>query len=276
MISINLMGGVGNQLFQWALGVSLEQNDSVQYTTNHFSRDRVRFYMLDQLGLDLRLVDHGEEPVIHEGSLRFKPEILDVNNCTLNGYWQSEKYLKRVEYKVKSRLFQNNFKIGDGTAKVLEEIVAANSCFIHVRRSDTLSARGLSFHGLIDLDYYNKAADYVRERIPDVRFFVFSDDHDWVRQNMTASDMTIVDFNKMSGITQPDNEVTKQLGGREVEDLFLMSQCRNAIIPNSSFGWWGAWLGDYGQGRIVVCPERWFVSTEADSTDICPERWIRF
>jgi hypothetical protein len=267
------MGGLGNQLFQYALGRSLEQNDSVQFSTKHFENDPARFYMLDQAGLDLPLVNRSDTPTIREGNMRFNPSILDTKNASLLGYWQCEKYFLRVKDRIKKELFSDPFGAHPGTAKLFFEIKKrASPAFLHIRRSDTLSKRSIIFHGLIGLDYYNAAANYIRERVPGVHFYVFSDDPEWAHANMTSEDMTVVDCNPMSGEVQPDFEVRKSTGGREAEDLFLMSLCRHGVISNSSFSWWGAWLGEQPDS-VVVRPAKWFLTDQVDSTDICPDRW---
>ena len=163
------MGGTGNQLFQYALGRSLEQNDAIQFATSHFTGDPARMYMLDQLGLDdLLVVPRGDERVIHEGPMPFKPEILEVKNCVLNGYWQTEKYFLRVQDRVRREIFSApGFFMGEKTIAVADKIKRApNSAFLHVRRSDNLSKRALMYHGMLDGVYYRDGVAYIRERAP--------------------------------------------------------------------------------------------------------------
>jgi Glycosyl transferase family 11 len=115
------------------------------------------------------------------------------------------------------------------------------------------------------MDYYNAAMSYVREREPEVRFFIFSDDPDWCRSTFPHD--TVVGHNGWgSGNRGP---------ATEHEDLYLMSLCNHAVICNSTFGWWGAWLGDEvtRRPRIVVSPEKW--SVDGKPRDIVPERWIK-
>lgn len=281
MITINLMGGTGNQLFQYALGRSLARNDDVQFAVSHFIGDSARMYMLDQLGLELPLVLRGSGPVVHEGTMPFKPEILDVKNVVLNGYWQSEKYFKRVRSTIQNEIFTNNFCLNQKSLD-LEKMI--NSCeysaFLHIRRSDALSKRALMYHGMLDGQYYRDGVAYIRERVPNVQFFVFSDDPDWCIEQPEFSDMIVVSHNRMSGTTDANGIITKKPGGREVEDLYLMSLCRHAVVANSTFSWWGAWSSAWQgdeEGRIVTAPKKWFLPTPntPDPRDIFPPSWVQ-
>lgn len=279
MICINLCGGTGNQLYQFALGRSLEQNDSVQFCTKGLDNDPARMYLLDQLGLDLPLVKRTRSLEIVEGDMRFDPKILDTKNITLTGYWQTEKYFKRVENRIRKEIFQHPFRISDDTARIADQITyCPNSTSMHIRRSDNLAKRALVFHGMLPDEYYLRATMRILEHFPNAHFFVFSDDPDWCKDKFLSPAYTVVDCNRMSGTFDADGIITKRPGGREVEDLYLMSLCRHAIIANSSFSWWGAYLGDKGVDlkHTVIAPKTWFVPNgrTPNSTDIVPERWI--
>jgi hypothetical protein len=279
VITVNLCGGAGNQLFQYALGRSLESlQNSVQYSVGQFDLDPARCYLLDSFGLSISIVKHSSGTILHEGSLQFKPEILRTypEDITLNGFWQSEKYFERVQQRIRGEVF-SDMKMGLQTLAVRDIIISQpNSAFLHVRRSDSLAARALCYHGLIGLDYYLAAAEHIRSQVPDVRFFVFSDEPQWCEHNFPG--MTVVKHNGWSGTVNEWGIITKQPGGMEHEDMYLMSLCRHAVVSNSTFGWWGAWLNaKEGQERVVVAPKTWFLpeANGADSTDIVPERWAR-
>jgi hypothetical protein len=114
--------------------------------------------------------------------------------------------------------------------------------------------------------WYAEAMLYIAERVRNVRFFVFSDDPQFCKT--AFPECRVVDHNKPgSGESGP---------GKEHEDLYLMALCDHAIIPNSSFGWWGAYLGDAnGKDRIVIAPKVWFRKEGLRSEDIIPERWVK-
>jgi hypothetical protein len=114
------------------------------------------------------------------------------------------------------------------------------------------------------MEYYQKAIQRIQDSAHP-KFFVFSDDPDWCRETF-PKDFTIVGHNK------PGNG---QSTGAENEDLWLMKLCRHAIIANSAFSWWGAWLGDTQKGRMVIAPKRWFANPSINSDDIVPNRWTK-
>jgi hypothetical protein len=282
VITIKLMGGLGNTMFQYALGRSLETNapGQIVFDASWFQGGVTRTLLLGDLGLSPRyggFVGH----LVDEGGLRFNPEILKYGSGSqvyLRGYWQTEKYFERIQNQLRPE-FINGIRLGDGTRRAAELITRTPvSAFIHVRRSDNLAPAGLTFHGLLDPRTYQQAgADYIRVRVPGVHFFVFSDDPEWCHANMQAPDTTIIDCNPMSGTCDANGHIQRGRVGREVEDLYLMSLCRHAVIANSSFSWWGAWLNKEQGDRIVVAPKAWFAvgPNVADSTDIVPERWVR-
>jgi len=164
-------------------------------------------------------------------------QLLDLNpgriRVTLNGYWSDEEYfvkhsgLIRKELAVPPPKDERNLKLGD-------EISSANTVFIHARR--------VNYPTLISADYYREALKSLRQRLADPEFVVFSDDPAWTKENIDFGDSPVrwVEHN----------------ADDELADLWLMTRCRHAVIANSSFSWWGAWLGgDVSSGRIIFAPE---------------------
>jgi hypothetical protein len=281
-ITIKIMGGLGNQIFQWAFGRALEISapGQVQYDISWFDGNVSRTYLLSEIGLrNLKLVRGSTGRIVDEWTLRYCPEILKlaVGNVFLRGYWQCEKYFEHIQQQIRSEVFQG-MTLGEGTKAVADQITKmSHSAFLHVRRSDNRTPGSGAFHGLISKEYCLTAVNYIRERVPDVHFFVFSDEPEWCKENFTG--MTIVDCNPMSGTVNSDGSVTRGKPGREVEDLYLMSLCEHGIVSNSSFSWWGAWLNprEEKQDRIIVAPKAWFVvgAERADSSEIPPAWWTR-
>ena len=113
---------------------------------------------------------------------------------------------------------------------------------VHVRRGDYLDPKhGGIYEGICTREYYEEAMGRIRERWPDARFFLFSNDPDWIRRNLGGEGRILV---------EGGSEETGYL------DLYLMSQCCHAVIANSSFSWWGAWLIENPQ-KMVIAPSRW-------------------
>lgn len=281
MITINLLGGTGNQLFQWAFGRYIQaQGPEVQFDPRQVMTSSARCYMLEPLGLKLKLgwpTPPDRWRTITEPDLLYRPELLDFDyNTVYQGYWQCEKYFKSIEEKLRAEI-QLGLNATPYALEIADQIRSANvSAFIHIRRSDNLSQRSILFHGVMGADYYDRALSMIRD-YNRVKIFVFSDDSEYIKANMTDPDMIVVET-PWCGIVRPDNEIEVRPGqGREHEDLWLMSLCNHGITANSSFSWWGSWLGDGDPtGRLIVTPKNWFTpNVNAMSRDIVPDRWIR-
>ena len=161
----------------------------------------------------------------------------DNSPDALSGYWQGEKYF--CHDVVRSEFSKSNPLFED-------------TCFIGVRRSDYLLPERINYHGVMPIEYYDLAMSYVRERVPNVKFVCFADDWQWAY----------------------DHFGLRAIHNGDATDIWLMARCPYAIIANSSFHWWGAWLGPQ---NIVVAPKRWFATPNPspDCLDIVPERWTR-
>lgn len=258
MIIVDLMGGLGNQLFQWALGVGLQSRGrQVSYDSSRLGPDKHRKFELAFLGVNP--VSSYCARTVYEPSLCFHSEVFEQDHVRLSGYWQSEKYFANVDRGIRAK-FHAAY-----SSTLLPAIQAEpNSVFLHIRRTDYLAESSLKFHGLLNLNYYGAAMNAVKARVPDAKFFVFSDDPEWCRNQFFSGDyITVVDSSSPQ------------------EDMLLMSYCRHGILANSSFSWWGSWLNplesDKPYDRIVIAPRQWFAAEhmQAQSQDIVPERWMR-
>lgn len=290
MVITNLIGGLGNQLFQYALGRALSlSNDAPlkldisgfesyklrRYSLSHFNvvaetataeeLERSRragasrlFRLASRLGV---LPDSLRFNTVVERGFQFQPEVLGVRgNVYLDGYWQSEKYFKHIEDVIRTDFTLRSEPDPVG-AKLSEVIASSNSVSIHVRRGDYATNPEITkIHGLCSPEYYRAAIDELTKTVTAPHFFVFSDDPDWCRENLrTQHAVTFVSDNKSL---------------KDYEELWLMSLCKHHVIANSSFSWWGAWLGRH-PGKMVFAPEPWFQTRERDTRDLIPEGWRR-
>lgn len=251
---VRLTGGLGNQLFQWAFGrtTSLKKGWPLQF---HWSKSCFD-YALDKYAMDIELAEPSQNSLtFDETTFRYDPTIEGLPDGYYRGYWQSEKYF---DHELVRRELILKQVPGSLTVKLGEYLARHNSVFIHVRRGDYLQAA--DYHGLLGTDYYNSAADYISKHVPGAEFYVFSDDLEWCREHLSGK-FKILGFP----------------GSSHDDELYLMSRCEHAIIANSTFSWWGAWLGDADpEDRIVIAPQRWFgEASGVDGTDIVPERWVR-
>lgn len=264
---VRLFGGMCNQMFQYAFGrsVSSVRKEPLFFEPWYLGPGCARAYSLGAFNVNVSWADGVEGPAYFESRFRFDPRVYSAApGSHFKGYWQTEKYFDdRI---VRKELTLRN-PIGAESQRVAENILSGPSAFVHVRRTDYLKPRAAACHGNMGMDYYTAAMNFVREREPEVKFFIFSDDPDWCRSAFPFD--TVVGHNGWgSGDRGPSTEH---------EDLYLMSLCNHAVICNSSFGWWGAWLGDEvtRRPRIVVGPRQWFVRPGMESRDIMPERWMK-
>jgi hypothetical protein len=159
-------------------------------------------------------------------------------------------------------ILREDFKLKQEPAlnikNLYKEISGCNSLCIHVRRGDFI---GNKEHEVVDNDYYKKAMIIMEKEVLIDKIYVFSDDIDWCKENMS--------FN------HPVFFVDNSLSGQKGEGhMYLMSGCKNFIIPNSTFSWWGIWLSS-NENKKVVAPKIWSKDPYADVSDIILNEWIK-
>jgi hypothetical protein len=290
LIISHIIGGLGNQMFQYAAGraLSLKRGDQFRLDVSDFSGyslhqgfelqrvfgcavetatpaevHRVLGWQLPsgiRRGLSrLGVTAFRSNSSIAEPYFHYWPEINNVpQDCYLVGYWQSEKYFKDVTSVIRSD-FTFKEPLVKQNAAVAKQINQVNAVSLHVRRGDYASnSRTTATHGLCSLEYYSNAIKYVAERIEEPVFFIFSDDVEWVKENL-----------KMK---LPCRYVEHNQGMDSYNDMHLMSLCQHHIIANSSFSWWGAWLNP-NQDKLVVAPKRWFVN-DSNVEDLFLQGWV--
>ena len=294
MIITKLMGGLGNQMFQYAAArsLALEKNTWVYLDPSFLYEDSTgkwtqREYELGVFNIKykfersgrinfLRRLDTSRVwrkmsktvlwpfPFQHfaEPDAKFHPEVFSYpRNTYLYGYFQSEKYfIKHAETIRRDFSFVEEAK--ERNAETLASIRSSNSVSVHVRRGDYVTLKSASeFHGMMGLDYYRAGTEFIMSRMQgDPEFFIFSDEPEWVKANLKVpGKATYIDWNS---------------GKASFEDMRLMSNCRHHVIANSSFSWWGAWLNP-DKEKMVVAPKLWFSDSKRDSSDIIPETWTR-
>lgn len=198
---------------------------------------------------------------VKEKLFHFDPEILILsNNIYLDGRWQSEKYFSDIE-----EIIRREFSIEtpqQGKDKEMANLIAScEAVSLHIRRGDYVTNPGISkMLGICELDYYYRCVDHILQVVKKPHFFIFSDSMKWVRENLKLPGSAIfIDHN----------------GARKnYEDLRLMSQCKHHIIANSSFSWWGAWLGRNDK-KIIIAPKKWFNDPGFETKDLIPRSWMK-
>lgn len=279
MIIVKVWGGIGNQLFQYVFGQYLHHRfgEEVCYDDNSFvSVDRLRKRELDALSANV-VYDNRCVFSRHRGMsnrlLRFMfqlsprhhfikeghplPKIYHASHVYFfQGYWQDINYYEWLQENVPS------FAISSRRfPKELEEIKklilsVSESTSVHVRRGDYFTPKLINTFGVCDAPYFERAMKKVLEEKPMTQFFVFSDDLEWVKNNVSLPETAVL---------VPNYEIS------QFAYIELMSLCRNHIISNSSFSWWGAVLNNQ-VGTMVISPRRWLLTTDRT---IAKKEWIK-
>lgn len=292
MIIAELRGGLGNQMFQYACGRSkaIQLKTEIRVDTRTLEQSfgnnnfTAREFELDIFKAKIKVANKKElapfSPTIillkiwykwlknyryHvETSFKYNDLFDALNgNILICGFWQTEKYFLKYENVIREEFIFHKPKNNQTLA--LEYIInQSNAVSIHVRRGDYVSLKSASsFHGLADLQYYKNAILALEKTTAKPIYFVFSDDTQWVKENLIGKrkDMIVVEHNK---------------GKDSWQDMYLMSKCKHNIIANSSFSWWGAWLNNNNQ-KIVIVPNQWFAMEENNNQtyDLIPPSWIR-
>jgi len=279
MIVTHLFGGLGNQLFQFAIGKSLAARLGVELRLDarYFDIPRPDELCIHHFGHQTQNVERSLLPatrqeglipyiagklrgmpfqMFKESGLAYDPAFEALGDDTyLKGYWQSERYFRDHADLVRASLDIVTPPTPEN-ARLLNELSGVLAISLHVRRGDYVSnPKFNATHGTCDLDYYRRAADLVAQRSQrDVVFYAFSDEPDWVRENLKLPhEMRIVSHNGPQ---------------HNYEDIRLMRHCTHHIIANSSFSWWGAWLNPYPD-KMVVTPSRWLLIRRCKSMIFC-------
>lgn len=252
MITVKLLGGLGNQMFQRAFGIALEARGyEVEYNKTALIPGTHREYSLDGFRGTVKLNERAFPNNIYEDGMRFNPAMLSPEDGGMMvGYWQTERYFEGVEEQVRNA-FVPRAPFSDYAYSILQDIKRGDSLSLHVRRQDYVGLE--HFHGMPTLEWYKNAVEFMHIYNKSPRVFVFSDDPEWCKEKFLGS--TIVQ------------------GTNKFEDLQLMSWCKHAILANSSFSWWGAWLRE--NPGMTVAPKEWFADPKVDFSDIVPKRWVR-
>lgn len=294
MILVRLMGGMGNQMFQYAFGFYLSSVNKTELKLdltlvldrNSKNEHAVyRNYNLDQFAVSTKHAHAGEInrfntdpalPLFKKAFLKirkifsssitliqdahiYNPKHLNANdNTCIVGRWQSERYFEPVKQELKKQ-FQFKNALSEKNKIIAGKICEGNSVAIHVRRGDYVT-NGLYALGIgaLNKKYYEDAIQLIKSRVAEPFFYIFSEDVEWCKKNIHVENCTFV--------IQDDAIHSSEY------DLHLMSLCKHQIISNSTFAWWGAWLSEK-ENSIIVAPGNWARSNEYIPPFIVPDRW---
>lgn len=296
---MRLAGGMGNQMFQYAAAYAVAKREVRELILDarwllmdsedsmHVRRD----YSLEVFGLDNAIcigdnlgieIPYGPETITAAENIssrirrklgisglyiepKFEYSPIPGNACSperyLVGFFQSQNYFKDCVDDIRA-IFDTSKLISSSGKSLFAEIVSQPSICLNVRRGDFVNnPRSASFHGAMDASYYIEAVKRLRQESGATAVFTFSDDIDWC-----ASELGVINDIQFVG---------HDFAGLHFgEYLALMSACQYFVIPNSTFGWWAAWLSKAPPQQIIV-PKAWFRDSAVDVSDLLPAEWIR-
>jgi len=292
MNTIRIYGGLGNQMFQYALYIAFRERGirtrlsflRFLYEPHHHGLELWKAFdlplsMSQRVGCELMVKG---EPFYRNGlcewlfrviiprfeaagrifyrdkeEFSYDPLVFQQEGSLIEGIWQVENYFKACRSEL-LREFRFRLSPAPEIRALVEKLQSTSSVSLHIRRGDYYSNDYAGTHSVLDtLAYYRNAINYIRERVTSPEFFVFSDDIPWVKEHLPLADATYVDQNR---------------GDRSFLDMYLMTLCRHNITANSTFSWWGAWLNT-NAGKIVTIPDVWLRGR--DCPGIYPEGWIK-
>ncbi len=297
MVIIRMTGGLGNQMFQYALYLKLcSMGKEVKFDdfTEYEGRE-ARPVMLWAFGIDYPKATREELNRVTDGFLKlthrirrklfgrksleyhekdgnYDEQVLTKEPAYLTGYFQSEKYFVDIKGKVRAA-FTFSEKIWSKTDEVvkkkvkmyLERIRSCTSVSVHIRRGDYLENEDV-YGGICTEEYYYGGLEKILNVFPEAVFFLFSNDAAWVAEWVKDLSAKLEISQERFVVVEGTTEDTGYF------DMLLMSKCKHHILANSSFSWWGAWLND-SKDKLVIAPSKWFNNQEL--RDIYTENMIR-
>lgn len=277
MIIVNLCGGLGNQMFQYAFARNIQKlrgekiildisdlcndsNPSRKYSLDHFvlnenialEKSKKYKHIYDSRNIFIRGFQHISPEITYSIMSNFGVYIWDYasykvvsilnkyKNVYLHGYWQSELYFPNCK-----EILQHEFQIkkpdfDKQNFELISELRSAGSVCVHIRRTDFLSPQNALM--VCGNDYYIKAMEYIEHKIKNPVYYVFSDDIDDVKRNFDFNGRNV----KYVGNNNPD-----------YIELSIMAECKYFIIANSTFSWWASYLSDSDE-KIIAAPSVWY------------------
>jgi hypothetical protein len=286
MIIVRIIGGLGNQMFQYAFFKNLKAKyPDVKCDIQGYKKYKLHSGFSLQTTFNIEIDQASPAEIdsvtnIHRSNIfsKIKRKIFgnlpnhiienDFNwempdstgDLYLDGYWQSEKYFG--DHATLKSDFKFNHRSDSKNQETEDRITSCHSVSMHIRRGDYI---GNKVHVKLDEEYYNNSIILIKNHVEDAVFFIFSDDVFWVRQSLLPRLKLTTDFIIVEKDTLfPDN------------DMRLMALCRHNIIANSSFSWWGAWLNGNDK-KLVIAPKQWYTNPTMNSRqmDQIPRVWMK-
>ena len=299
MIAVNVNAGLANQMFHYAFGRGLINKgydvffDQINFRyrkewifenirlqdafpnieIKEMPKGKFKWICIHETnkvskGLRLIMINFhnliGDEKYIFETDYGYISDIEGkiTKNCILKGFWQSEKYFAHCKDDIRKQFSFLPFDEKKNIA-IMNKMEKENSVAIHLRKGADYLQSELMGKGLCGVEYYIKAIEYIKQNVDNPVFYVFTDNPEWVKNNLPKFDYILVDWNEVAG-------------KKNFRDMQLMSCAKHNIIANSTYSWWGAWLNP-NHNKIVIGPTKFFnpINKIFSSSDIMCEDWVR-
>ena len=299
MIAVNVNAGLANQMFHYAFGRGLINKgydvffDQINFRyrkewifenirlqdafpnieIKEMPKGKFKWICIHETnkvskGLRLIMINFhnliGDEKYIFETDYGYISDIEGkiTKNCILKGFWQSEKYFAHCKDDIRKQFSFLPFDEKKNIA-IMNKMEKENSVAIHLRKGADYLQSELMGKGLCGVEYYIKAIEYIKQNVDNPVFYVFTDNPEWVKNNLPKFDYILVDWNELAG-------------KKNFRDMQLMSCAKHNIIANSTYSWWGAWLNP-NPNKIVIGPTKFFnpINKFFSSSDIMCEDWVR-
>lgn len=288
-IIIKVQGGLGNQLFQYALyewlkvegkNVYLDINSYLLRNRgladcfhNGYELEKVFRINAEYASRKLILKVYGpywnyfykiiEKVKGKKGSVVMDigfdysntDSLLRLKEAYLDGYWNSFIIADKIRDDLLNKLLFDTDSFSPNNRELLSFVRDNYSVSIHVRHGDYLKLSNV--YPILEMDYYNKAIQFFKSKNENAKFIVFSDDIPWCKKNFIGSEFFLVDWNT---------------GSDSFIDMCLMSECHHNIIANSTFSFWAAWLNQ-NYGKIVIRPQKYY-NNSMNTEELFPKEWI--
>ncbi len=288
MIKIKINWWLWNQMFQYAYIKALSLRNNIKFKLDiSWFKNYFRPFELDILNIERNYCYKKEIPFYEniysknkyinffinklkilikklnpehfiENQFNFNKDFININNWYIEWYFYTEKYFKKYKNQIKQD-FKFLKKISNNNIHILNKIKKTNSVGIHVRRWDYIENKKTNkIHWVCNINYYKESINYIEKKINKPRFFIFSDDIEWCKNNLWINWIYII-WNTWE---------------KSWEDMKLMSKCKHNIIANSSFSWWWARLNN-NKNKIVIAPKKWLNNKNINTNDVIPNNWIK-
>lgn len=283
MTTVKVFGGLGNQMFQYAIGkvVAKRKQEDLFLDITWFNRKKNRQFELDHFHLSYSITPlflvYAYKFLLHmlricglenrccvyneQKTFFFDEKVFRKPYAYIAGYFQNPQYFEEIRDEL-VKDFTPKRSLQGASRTIAEKMRQENSVAVHMRRGDYMSGSLATKYVTQSIDYYLKAMGYMSADIDNPQFYIFSDDINWCKETLKMDKRNLV-------------YIDSSVSSSALNDFLLMKSCRHYIISNSTFSWWAAWLSETEDKRVIA-PQRWFFheGKDTDSKQLINPDWV--